>query len=498
MSYFLKQSTAVVVSFGPFLLNSDGVTLVINLVGTGANQTENTSTGIRIAKNGGAFAARHATATASTYDAFGNYLVTLDTTDTGTLGALRMQFANASAFCPVWMDFQIVTANIWDSLFGSDVLDTSVVQWLGTAVSTPTVAGVPNVNAKTWNDLATGALPLIPTTAGRTLDVSATGEAGVDWANVGSPTTSLALTGTTIATATNLTNAPTSGDFTATMKTSLSTAAGSANPSVLSAGYVGDIATQAQTLRFCFNTQLNGAPLTLAGSPSLAVYSGTNTSENTAGLTLTVNFDSKTGLHLVEIDMSADTTFYALAKNFYVVLAAGTVNSVSVAGTVVGEFSLANRPALISNGTSSGQIKQSGGYVSPNWGDVGGTSAVVNLINTTIANLTNAPDSGDLTSTMKASVATATTLGTPSLSVAGNNAVADAVMARTLGTESYAADGDVPTLGQAILALLSITGQFSIAGTSITCYELDGITPAFTFTLTLNSAGAPTARVRAT
>lgn len=40
---------------------------------------------------------------------------------------------------------------------------------------------------------------LKPTTAGRTLDVSAGGEAGVDWANVGSPTTSVALTGTTIA-----------------------------------------------------------------------------------------------------------------------------------------------------------------------------------------------------------------------------------------------------------------------------------------------------------
>lgn len=39
---------------------------------------------------------------------------------------------------------------------------------------------------------------LYPTTAGRTLDVSAGGEAGVDWANVGSPTTALALTNTTI------------------------------------------------------------------------------------------------------------------------------------------------------------------------------------------------------------------------------------------------------------------------------------------------------------
>ncbi len=41
---------------------------------------------------------------------------------------------------------------------------------------------------------------VMPTTATRTLDVSAGGEAGVDWANVGSPTTANALTATTIAT----------------------------------------------------------------------------------------------------------------------------------------------------------------------------------------------------------------------------------------------------------------------------------------------------------
>lgn len=75
-----------------------------------------------------------------------------------------------------------------------------VSHWLGTAASTPTVAGVPNVNAKTWNDLTTVALPLIPTSAGRTLDVSAGGEAGVDWANVGSPATAVDLSGTNIKT----------------------------------------------------------------------------------------------------------------------------------------------------------------------------------------------------------------------------------------------------------------------------------------------------------
>jgi cell division protein ZapA (FtsZ GTPase activity inhibitor) len=45
---------------------------------------------------------------------------------------------------------------------------------------------------------------LKPTTAGRTLDVSAGGEAGIDWANVGSPTTVVGLSGTTIKTATDV------------------------------------------------------------------------------------------------------------------------------------------------------------------------------------------------------------------------------------------------------------------------------------------------------
>lgn len=39
---------------------------------------------------------------------------------------------------------------------------------------------------------------LSPTVAGRTLDVSATGEAGLDWGNVGSKTTTNALTNTTV------------------------------------------------------------------------------------------------------------------------------------------------------------------------------------------------------------------------------------------------------------------------------------------------------------
>lgn len=45
---------------------------------------------------------------------------------------------------------------------------------------------------------------LMPTTDGRKLDVSAGGEAGVDWANIGSPTTTVNLSGTTVKDATDV------------------------------------------------------------------------------------------------------------------------------------------------------------------------------------------------------------------------------------------------------------------------------------------------------
>ncbi len=119
----LKQSTAVVITFGPFVSNADGVTLKTGLV----SAIDHASTGIMLSKNGGTLAVRHATVTASTYDAYGCYKVTLDTTDTGTLGTLRAIYTDATTCLPVWQDFKIVPAMIYDSLVsGSDRLDTNV------------------------------------------------------------------------------------------------------------------------------------------------------------------------------------------------------------------------------------------------------------------------------------------------------------------------------------------------------------------------------------
>ena len=65
-------------------------------------------------------------------------------------------------------------------------------------ISTGTVGGVSVVGEVVGRFTIEKASALRPTTAGLTLDVSAGGEAGVDWANVGSPTTAVNLSATNI------------------------------------------------------------------------------------------------------------------------------------------------------------------------------------------------------------------------------------------------------------------------------------------------------------
>jgi hypothetical protein len=73
-------------------------------------------------------------------------------------------------------------------------------------ITTGTVDSVSAVGVVVGSFTLRKSSALKPTTAGRTLDVSAGGEAGLDWANVGSPTTTINFSGTTIKTATDVEN----------------------------------------------------------------------------------------------------------------------------------------------------------------------------------------------------------------------------------------------------------------------------------------------------
>ena len=202
--------------YGDFPTSHTSVCLVFDsfaaATGAPAATTNFANTDIQIYKNGGTTqrsSANGITVTTSFDTNTGLQMIVIDTSDNTDAGFYAAGNEYSVGVADITVDGQ--TLRFWVGAFSIEraggvlallkagTAKVDVTKWLTTTVSTPTVAGVPNVNAKTWNDLTTVALPLVPTTAGRTLDVSATGEGGVDWANVGSPTTTLALTGTTIA-----------------------------------------------------------------------------------------------------------------------------------------------------------------------------------------------------------------------------------------------------------------------------------------------------------
>jgi hypothetical protein len=111
--------------------------------------------------------------------------------------------------------------------------------------------------------------------------------------------------------------------------------------------YLGDFSAST-VIDFKFTTfrPSTGAPFTLAGSPVISVYKDDSTTQSTAGVTLTVDFDSVTGLHHVRITTATDGTFYADGSEFECVITAGTVDSVSVVGSCIGRFTLRSQAAL--------------------------------------------------------------------------------------------------------------------------------------------------------
>lgn len=121
------------------------------------------------------------------------------------------------------------------------------------------------------------------------------------------------------------------------------------------AGYVGDYLPTAVVYFKFFVTDAVGAPTTLGGTPVVKVYKNdADGTETTTGVTLTADFDSKTGLCQVAVDTSADGTFYAAGNDFEAVITTGTVGAVSAVGTPVGHFSLSNRPVVLADGVAHG------------------------------------------------------------------------------------------------------------------------------------------------
>jgi len=114
----LRQSTSITDKIGPFLDEDDGKTAETGLTIAQAN--------IRLSKNGGDYAQSNDSGGA-THDEAGWYGITLDATDTNTLGRLIVQ-VHVSGALPVWKEYSIITQQAWDSKYSTDVLQVHVIE----------------------------------------------------------------------------------------------------------------------------------------------------------------------------------------------------------------------------------------------------------------------------------------------------------------------------------------------------------------------------------
>lgn len=121
--FILRQSTAKDIKLGPFVDKTDGVTYETGM----AAAMDNATTGVRLSKNGAAFADRNE-GTQPTYDAFGYYLVKLDATDTNTVGTLKVIFGDAAVCLPCEANFQVVEEAVYDALYVASAAGYGIAQ----------------------------------------------------------------------------------------------------------------------------------------------------------------------------------------------------------------------------------------------------------------------------------------------------------------------------------------------------------------------------------
>lgn len=143
----LRQSTSITHRIGPFV-DSDG----IPATGLSIAQAD-----IRLSKNGADFAQSNDSG-GGTHDEYGWYYITLDATDTGTLGRLTLAVYETGAI-PVFHEFMVVNQQYWDSKYSSDKLQVHVDEITAGLITAAAIAtGAIDADAIADNAIDAGAI----------------------------------------------------------------------------------------------------------------------------------------------------------------------------------------------------------------------------------------------------------------------------------------------------------------------------------------------------
>lgn len=359
---------------------------------------------------------------------------------------------------------------------------------------------------------------LKPTTAGRTLDVTATGEAGIDWGNIGGPTSTVNLSGTTVKT---LTDAPSDSSGVTTLLSRLS---------ATRAGYLdnlsaGAVATAAKLLSY-FQSALR-KDVTVDADIGGNYDDATDSQEairdrGDSAWTTATGFATHTAA-----DVWAVAT-RLLTAGTNIVLAKGTgitgFNDLSAAqvnaevDTALGDYDAPTKTELDSAVAPLALETTAQDILTDTATSLPSTlSTIAGYLDTEIAAILTAVDTE-----VAAILADTNELQTDWVDGGRLDALIDAIKAKTdqltftvsnqvdanaltldedeilddLLADSVPADGSLPTVRQAIYMILQFLLERSVSGTTLTVKKVDGSTSLMTFTL--NDATSPTSITRAT
>jgi hypothetical protein len=134
---FLRQNTAIRVTVGPFIDKTDGITPETGLTATNEHLT------LMVDDGNVPTLVLDANATASggnndmvhvTNDDAGFYDLELTAAQLNYVGRAMLSINYVTDHCPVFHEFMIIPANVYDSIvLGTDALDVSTIQLSGTA-----------------------------------------------------------------------------------------------------------------------------------------------------------------------------------------------------------------------------------------------------------------------------------------------------------------------------------------------------------------------------
>jgi len=425
---FLKQSTAVDVLIGPFLDETDGKTAEAALTISQAD--------VKLSKNGQTLAQKN-DVTAAAADADGYYNCELDATDTNTVGQLTIIIHESGAL-PVRLDYHVVEEAVYDAMYGGSA------------------AG-----------------PLQSTAAGRTLDVAATGEAGVDLGNV---------TGTLTQANVGWVDSSSRVDVGKWLGTAVTLSATTTKPEVDVAS-ISDDATAANNAELAFDG--TGYAFTGCTMPWNAAWDAEVQSEVNDGL---VAFFTSSAQLVDDIWDEVITKAAHNVANSAAKYMRQVKQSVSVSESAINDPGAAATTTVFNTDLTE---------VDDFWNDcvLVFTSGSLAGQAKPIADFANANGTITLDEALTSAPADNDEFVILSTHVHPVSQISNGVLTTAM-TEAYAADGATFTVAQALYEICQSVSEFAIADMTKTVKKRDGSTTAATYTL--DDATSPTSITRAT